>query len=427
MVFPAKMDVLTGEVGKVLSILQAPKRCVVCRKDCSMQGVDCKIQTCSGCKIHRYCSTTCQKQHWVAGHKQLCKHASTLLSLSRLDFSKFDCFQDWKFANKKLCQEEQDRKHDLINESMISSINPSCSLANLRVFLDAIQDKVLATDPLSKEICERMGLGNNLFLDNNGEVKTKVLESGFYKPVKEHFLFKGLSDLCDKHMQDKKFKQSAVDMQKMSDEFKTDVMDQMLEGCLLEALFLAMPVWQKELEAKGLWWFFDAHDVFVFGGFDAAFGRKDGKSKGKKDEDLWVSKDGWDCKVTDRDSGLARNDRVDIRAFYSEHMGVTATLAEEAAKSYLGGGVVLRILRATGNQSYHQTVSKVHDDHATGKCLHNVFTLWIRENVTMCGYFDQPFSASEPLKPQLLAAKGNPVDLMLRNMGMRGQGRGQGS
>jgi hypothetical protein len=43
---------------------------------CCLEGVseaDVKTQVCAGCRGARYCSAACQKAHWRAGHKEVCK------------------------------------------------------------------------------------------------------------------------------------------------------------------------------------------------------------------------------------------------------------------------------------------------------------------------------------------------------------------
>jgi hypothetical protein len=43
---------------------------------CCLDGVseeEMKTQVCTGCRGARYCSKTCQRAHWGAGHKEVCK------------------------------------------------------------------------------------------------------------------------------------------------------------------------------------------------------------------------------------------------------------------------------------------------------------------------------------------------------------------
>jgi hypothetical protein len=45
---------------------------------CCMEGINeaaMKTQVCAGCRGVRYCSAACQKAHWKAGHKEVCKAA----------------------------------------------------------------------------------------------------------------------------------------------------------------------------------------------------------------------------------------------------------------------------------------------------------------------------------------------------------------
>jgi hypothetical protein len=36
-------------------------------------GGGARLKRCSGCKLVQYCSAGCQRAHWAAGHKALCK------------------------------------------------------------------------------------------------------------------------------------------------------------------------------------------------------------------------------------------------------------------------------------------------------------------------------------------------------------------
>lgn len=52
----------------------APTVCAQCNKGDGDNSVN--LRVCSGCKLVLYCSRTCQRQHWVAGHKYACESAS---------------------------------------------------------------------------------------------------------------------------------------------------------------------------------------------------------------------------------------------------------------------------------------------------------------------------------------------------------------
>ena len=46
--------------------------CTSCGLDPIREGGDNGLKVCSGCKMVRYCSRECQKEHWRAGHKREC-------------------------------------------------------------------------------------------------------------------------------------------------------------------------------------------------------------------------------------------------------------------------------------------------------------------------------------------------------------------
>ena len=51
-----------------MSSMGMPPLCYVCRK--------LGVKKCSACRIATYCSSTCQKKHWLAGHSKDCKDLS---------------------------------------------------------------------------------------------------------------------------------------------------------------------------------------------------------------------------------------------------------------------------------------------------------------------------------------------------------------
>jgi hypothetical protein len=52
----------------------SPTVCAHCQKRDGDNSVN--LRVCSGCEVVLYCSRTCQRQHWVAGHKHECESAS---------------------------------------------------------------------------------------------------------------------------------------------------------------------------------------------------------------------------------------------------------------------------------------------------------------------------------------------------------------
>ncbi|KAI8507625.1 Ankyrin-1 [Branchiostoma belcheri] len=45
-----------------------------CNPTCGKPGYRSTLKLCAQCKLTRYCSRDCQKQHWTAGHKKCCGH-----------------------------------------------------------------------------------------------------------------------------------------------------------------------------------------------------------------------------------------------------------------------------------------------------------------------------------------------------------------
>ncbi|XP_078601036.1 uncharacterized protein LOC144876032 [Branchiostoma floridae x Branchiostoma japonicum] len=45
-----------------------------CNPKCGKQGYRKTLKLCGRCKLTRYCSRDCQKQHWSVGHKKCCGH-----------------------------------------------------------------------------------------------------------------------------------------------------------------------------------------------------------------------------------------------------------------------------------------------------------------------------------------------------------------
>ena len=84
-------------------------------------------------------------------------------------------------------------------------------------------------------------------------------------------------------------------------------------------------------------------------------------------------------------------------------------------------GLTIRILRATGNASYHSAIRKVAEESASGSSHRSssLFALWIREDVLMCGTFNRQPRPGMSLVQQLLDTR--PFDLVekMKRMGRR--------
>ncbi|XP_019646565.1 PREDICTED: ankyrin repeat and EF-hand domain-containing protein 1-like [Branchiostoma belcheri] len=65
-------------VGLVQEALQTKLlRC--CNPSCGKPGYRSNLKLCAQCKLTRYCSRDCQKQHWTVGHKKSCGHDTCIV------------------------------------------------------------------------------------------------------------------------------------------------------------------------------------------------------------------------------------------------------------------------------------------------------------------------------------------------------------
>ncbi|XP_019628242.1 PREDICTED: ankyrin repeat and EF-hand domain-containing protein 1-like [Branchiostoma belcheri] len=60
-----------------------------CNPTCGKPGYRSTLKICGQCKLTRYCSRDCQRQHWLAGHKMCCGHDAYSEDMIRRDFRKF--------------------------------------------------------------------------------------------------------------------------------------------------------------------------------------------------------------------------------------------------------------------------------------------------------------------------------------------------
>ncbi|XP_035682091.1 poly [ADP-ribose] polymerase tankyrase-2-like isoform X2 [Branchiostoma floridae] len=86
----ARPDLIDGGIGRNLGIAvgnptsdesikliqeaMETKLLRCCNPKCGKPGYRKTLKLCAGCKLTRYCSRDCQKQHWSVGHKKCCGH-----------------------------------------------------------------------------------------------------------------------------------------------------------------------------------------------------------------------------------------------------------------------------------------------------------------------------------------------------------------
>merc|ERR1719362_132525 len=105
MVFPVTQDVLCEEVHRISRTAGKNTACSFCGKKS-----DSALPACSLCKVMRYCSKECQKQHWSSGgHKKLCNNMPMLSKFARFskNMDNFEDFQDWTFELKPSSKEDR--------------------------------------------------------------------------------------------------------------------------------------------------------------------------------------------------------------------------------------------------------------------------------------------------------------------------------
>eukprot|EP00397_Hematodinium_sp_SG-2012_P051543 GEMP01060451.1.p1 GENE.GEMP01060451.1~~GEMP01060451.1.p1 ORF type:complete len:192 (+),score=32.94 GEMP01060451.1:168-743(+) len=86
-----------------------------------------------------------------------------------------------------------------------------------------------------------------------------------------------------------------------------------------------------------------------------------------------------------------------IAATWSDETRVVAKFGIEVADELKEKAIVLRVMRATGNQSRRADIREL----ALMETPSNVYTLWIRESLPSCGYFE-PLNKELSLVEQLL-------------------------
>eukprot|EP00058_Branchiostoma_floridae_P015551 XP_002601039.1 hypothetical protein BRAFLDRAFT_128145 [Branchiostoma floridae] len=71
-----------------------------CNPKCGKPGYRKTLKLCGRCKLTRYCSRDCQKQHWTVGHKKCCGH-------DVYSYEETDPFERMVMSLTKLALEEE--------------------------------------------------------------------------------------------------------------------------------------------------------------------------------------------------------------------------------------------------------------------------------------------------------------------------------
>jgi hypothetical protein len=382
MVFPATLNQVSKEVHAHVRACQTPNQsCFHCGKH---ETASHKLKRCTRCKIAMYCDRDrCQRPHWESSHGKLCRHAEMLAGLARLNFSAFENHVDWSFAHKPPPSEEE--REAFIRKTqreffykMGACVDPIPG--RLGQLLDAIGDKTLRSDPI----------GRAVFGSQCGPYfRDDPLFDG---PTRDTCLFVFLQDFLQSLAENPDKRSHVVDLAppNSTDEMKNDF--------LLNTLFMSIPQWQHEASIGGISWAFEAHSVL-------------------NTEDAYPESM-WEIQTEDGsiDSMMARNRKTGTFAFTSDSIALVAELGEAMAKNH-PTCMVVRVLRPTANSSYTEVIR----DIASKSSPDNLFTLWIREEVFMCGSF-KPLRSDQSLIEQILDTREfDVIEAMLRRQGVLSQ------
>ncbi|XP_035682129.1 uncharacterized protein LOC118419704 [Branchiostoma floridae] len=114
----ARPDLDDGHIAQILRVEVAENRCSVeesynlieeakktkllrcCNPKCGKPGYRKTLKLCGRCKLTRYCSRDCQKQHWTVGHKKCCGH-------DVYSYEETDPFERMVMSLTKLALEEE--------------------------------------------------------------------------------------------------------------------------------------------------------------------------------------------------------------------------------------------------------------------------------------------------------------------------------
>ncbi|XP_078665268.1 uncharacterized protein LOC144907778 [Branchiostoma floridae x Branchiostoma belcheri] len=77
------------ELTEMLQEAMETKLLRCCNTTCGKPGYRSTLKLCGACKLTRYCSRDCQRQHWLGGHKKCCGHDAYSDEMRDRDFRKF--------------------------------------------------------------------------------------------------------------------------------------------------------------------------------------------------------------------------------------------------------------------------------------------------------------------------------------------------
>lgn len=355
MVFPVTLEALTQDIqAHVRARLSQTQCCFFCG---SPPAEGQKLKACNRCKIAVYCDQDrCQRPHWKQSHRKLCDHAVTLDKLAGLDFSNFENFTDWSFISTPRPSQAQiqARAQHVIREHLYRmGASPSEAHFRLDLLLKSIASKKLQEDPISSRIFKAQG--------GLGDVRKHV--SGPSDTVAECFLFQFLDKFCRALVEDPRKRYHVVDLR------TEDPLEEMANIWIFNTLAMSIPQWQHEECIGGISWAMETHDVM-------------------NQEDLYP-KDIWRVKADDGaiEAMMASNRISGMHAFTADLISIVAEVGLDMAQKNPECTVV-RVLRATGNKAYSDAFRNI----ATKTTPDNLYTLWIREDVSICGSFKPPRS-----------------------------------
>jgi len=101
----SKMSVILCE--KMYGGAVYPCSCAACLK--------LELKQCSGCKVLKYCSEHCQKEHWLTGHRKLCKVLAGTKRLEPLRHEVNSCLACTEQAHGEKCSSIRHRKEIVWN------------------------------------------------------------------------------------------------------------------------------------------------------------------------------------------------------------------------------------------------------------------------------------------------------------------------